>query len=92
MGRCRRRSSGPCRGRRSGRCRRRRSPGGIALESAYAACRVPLEQVTDKAQLLELSGQEVWLVAGDERNVKITTPDDLHAARAYLDQAGEASR
>ena len=63
-----------------------------ALEGAYAACPVPLEQVTDEAQLLELAGQDVWLVQGDERNLKITTPDDLHAARAYLDQAGEAAR
>jgi 2-C-methyl-D-erythritol 4-phosphate cytidylyltransferase len=57
-----------------------------ALEGAYAACPVPLERVTDEAQLLELAGQEVWLVAGDERNLKITTPDDLHAARAFVDQ------
>jgi 2-C-methyl-D-erythritol 4-phosphate cytidylyltransferase len=63
-----------------------------ALEAAFAACPVPLEQVTDEAQLLELAGQDVWLVQGDERNLKITTPDDLHAARAYLDQAGEAAR
>jgi 2-C-methyl-D-erythritol 4-phosphate cytidylyltransferase len=63
-----------------------------ALEAAYAACTLPLDQVTDEAQLLELAGQEVWLVAGDERNLKITTPDDLHAARAYLDQAGEGPR
>lgn len=60
-----------------------------ALESAYSTCPVPLDQVTDEAQLLELSGQDVWLVQGDERNIKITTPDDLHAARAFLDQAGE---
>jgi 2-C-methyl-D-erythritol 4-phosphate cytidylyltransferase len=57
-----------------------------ALEAAYAACPLPLEQVTDEAQLLELSGQEVWLVAGEERNLKITTPDDLRVARAYLDR------
>jgi 2-C-methyl-D-erythritol 4-phosphate cytidylyltransferase len=62
-----------------------------ALESAYATCPLPLEQITDEAQLLELSGHEVWLVPGEERNLKITTPDDLHAARAYLDQAGEAA-
>ena len=59
-----------------------------ALEAAYAVCPLPLEQVTDEAQLLELSGQDVWLVSGDERNLKITTPDDLHAARAYLNQVG----
>ena len=59
-----------------------------ALEAAYASCPVPLEQVTDEAQLLELAGQEVWLVPGDERNLKVTTPDDLHTARAFVDQAG----
>lgn len=56
-----------------------------ALLSAYAACAVPLEGVTDESQLLELAGQDVWLVAGDERNLKITTPDDLRVARAYLE-------
>ena len=60
----------------------------VVLESAYAACPLPLEQVTDEAQVLELSGQEVWLVPGDERNLKITTPVDLHAARAFVDAAG----
>jgi 2-C-methyl-D-erythritol 4-phosphate cytidylyltransferase len=62
----------------------------VALEAAYAACPVPLSQVTDEAQLLELAGQDVWLVPGDERNIKITTPDDLRLARAYLapDQGG----
>jgi 2-C-methyl-D-erythritol 4-phosphate cytidylyltransferase len=55
-----------------------------ALEEAYAACPVPLSQVTDEAQLLELAGQDVWLVPGDERNIKITTQDDLRLARAYL--------
>lgn len=60
-----------------------------ALELAYDRCPVPLQQVTDEAQLLELSGQDVWLVAGDERNLKITTPDDLRVAWAYLARAGE---
>ena len=59
-----------------------------ALAAAYASCPVPLDQVTDEAQLLELSGHEVWLVPGDERNLKITTPDDLHTARAFVDRAG----
>ena len=61
-----------------------------ALASAYETCPIPLEQVTDEAQLLELAGQDVWLVAGDERNLKITTPADVRVARAYLDQAGES--
>ena len=63
-----------------------------ALEAAYAACPVPLAQVTDEAQLLELSGQDVWLVPGEERNIKITTPDDLRVARAFLERTGDAIR
>ena len=59
-----------------------------ALEAAYANCPVPLETVTDEAQLLELSGQAVWLVHGEERNLKITTPHDLHVARLFLGGAG----
>jgi 2-C-methyl-D-erythritol 4-phosphate cytidylyltransferase len=55
-----------------------------ALEKAYAACALPLEQVTDEAQLLELAGHDVWLVPGEERNLKITTPQDLLVARALL--------
>ena len=62
-----------------------------ALETAFAACPVPLEQVTDEAQLLELSGKDVWLVAGEERNIKITTPADLAVARVYLHQPRAAS-
>lgn len=57
-----------------------------ALAAAFAACPIPLEQVTDEAQLLELAGQEVWLVAGDPRNIKITTPDDLRIARMYIEE------
>ena len=59
-----------------------------ALELAYARCPVPLQQVTDEAQLLELSGQEVWLVTGEERNLKITTRDDLRVARSYVEGTG----
>jgi len=57
-----------------------------ALELAYQKCPLPLEQVTDEAQLLELSGQEVWLVPGEERNLKITTPEDLRVARALMEE------
>ena len=35
-------------------------------------------------QLLELSGQEVWLVEGEERNLKITTQIDLQIARMLV--------
>jgi 2-C-methyl-D-erythritol 4-phosphate cytidylyltransferase/2-C-methyl-D-erythritol 2,4-cyclodiphosphate synthase len=39
---------------------------------------------TDEAMVVERSGQPVRVVEGDERNVQITTPEDLAAARARL--------
>jgi 2-C-methyl-D-erythritol 4-phosphate cytidylyltransferase len=54
------------------------------LADAFQRCPVPIETVTDDVQLLELAGREVWLVAGDERNVKITTPLDIELARLLL--------
>jgi 2-C-methyl-D-erythritol 4-phosphate cytidylyltransferase len=53
---------------------------------AYAHCPIPLEQVTDDVQLLELSGQAVWLVEGEESNLKITTAMDLRLARCLMDE------
>ena len=55
-----------------------------ALLDAYANCPIPLDQVTDDVQLIELAGGEVWLVPGDERNLKITTPLDLKVAALLL--------
>jgi 2-C-methyl-D-erythritol 4-phosphate cytidylyltransferase len=55
-----------------------------ALEAAFARCPLPLDQVTDDVQLLELAGQEVWLVDGEEQNLKITTAADLHLAELML--------
>ena len=43
---------------------------------------------TDEAALVEQAGHTVRLVAGDARNIKITTPEDLQLARAAL--AGDA--
>ena len=43
---------------------------------------------TDEAALVEQAGHMVRLVAGDARNIKITTPEDLQLARAAL--AGDA--
>ncbi|MBC8107444.1 MAG: 2-C-methyl-D-erythritol 4-phosphate cytidylyltransferase [Anaerolineae bacterium] len=54
------------------------------LLEAFERCPIPLDQITDDAQLLELAGKEVWLVAGDERNIKITTPLDLKIAELML--------
>ncbi|HEY2585699.1 MAG TPA: 2-C-methyl-D-erythritol 4-phosphate cytidylyltransferase [Tepidisphaeraceae bacterium] len=54
------------------------------LAEAYAACQLPLDQITDDAQLLELICREVWLVRGDEHNLKITTRTDLKVAEMIL--------
>lgn len=55
-----------------------------ALRAAFARCPIPLEQVTDDVQLIELAGGEVWLVEGEERNMKITTGMDLRVAEMLL--------
>ena len=55
-----------------------------ALAGAYAACPLPMDQITDDAQLLELIGREVWLVPGDEHNLKLTTRTDLKVAEMIL--------
>lgn len=44
--------------------------------------------MTDDAALLEWAGGGVKIVAGDARNFKITTPEDLQLAEAILKQAG----
>ncbi|MGB7158337.1 MAG: 2-C-methyl-D-erythritol 4-phosphate cytidylyltransferase [Tepidisphaeraceae bacterium] len=54
------------------------------LLDAFERCPIPLDQVTDDVQLLELAGQAVWLVPGDEQNLKITTPMDLKLAELWL--------
>ena len=54
------------------------------LAAAYETCPLPLEQVTDDLQLIELAGKPVWLVEGDERNLKVTTPTDLRIAEMLL--------
>jgi 2-C-methyl-D-erythritol 4-phosphate cytidylyltransferase len=54
------------------------------LLSAFDLCPIPLDQITDDVQLLELAGKPVWLVQGEERNLKITTPTDLQIAQSLL--------
>jgi 2-C-methyl-D-erythritol 4-phosphate cytidylyltransferase len=39
---------------------------------------------TDDASLIERSGGEVHIIRGDYRNIKITTPEDLVLAEAFL--------
>jgi 2-C-methyl-D-erythritol 4-phosphate cytidylyltransferase len=54
------------------------------LLDAFSGCPISLEDVTDDVQLLELCGKPVWLVEGEERNIKITAPIDLRIAEALL--------
>jgi 2-C-methyl-D-erythritol 4-phosphate cytidylyltransferase len=54
------------------------------LIEAFDRCPLPLDQITDDVQLLELAGKEVWLVAGEESNIKITTQFDLRVAKMIL--------
>jgi 2-C-methyl-D-erythritol 4-phosphate cytidylyltransferase len=59
------------------------------LLDAYETCPLPLEEVTDDVQLLELAGKPVYLLPGEERNLKITTPADLTLAETYaIEQRG----
>lgn len=39
---------------------------------------------TDDASLIERSGGKIRIVAGDYRNIKITTPEDLTLAEAFM--------
>ena len=55
------------------------------LLEAYSACKIPLEEITDDVQLLELAGKNVYLVQGDEKNLKITTALDLQIARILME-------
>jgi 2-C-methyl-D-erythritol 4-phosphate cytidylyltransferase len=50
------------------------------LLEGYERCPLALDEVTDDVQLLELQGREVWLIPGEERNLKITTQFDLRLA------------
>lgn len=55
------------------------------LLRAHAANR---DDATDDAVLVERLGLPVRLVPGSPRNIKVTTPDDLHVAEALLRRAG----
>jgi 2-C-methyl-D-erythritol 4-phosphate cytidylyltransferase len=55
------------------------------LLEAFERCPIPLDQVTDDVQLLELAGKSVWLIEGEERNIKITTPTDIEIAKTFLE-------
>lgn len=60
------------------------------LLQAYEKCPVPLDQVTDDLQILELAGQQVYLIPGEDRNIKITTPLDLEVADRWIDRSSSS--
>jgi 2-C-methyl-D-erythritol 4-phosphate cytidylyltransferase len=55
-----------------------------AYASAYQSNDLSLEHITDDAHALERAGHTVWLTPGDERNIKITTPQDLIIAEQLM--------
>jgi 2-C-methyl-D-erythritol 4-phosphate cytidylyltransferase/2-C-methyl-D-erythritol 2,4-cyclodiphosphate synthase len=57
-----------------------------ALELASTA-----SAATDEAMLAERAGHSVYLVEGDPRNLKITTPDDLHIAERLVSPNGRGA-
>ena len=56
------------------------------LKAALQSALFSGETVTDDCGAVERLGKQVWLAAGDEGNIKITTPTDLAVAEAILRQ------
>ena len=64
---------------------RAQTPQGFRYAEILAAHRRhPDDAMTDDAALAEASGLTVAAVAGDERNIKVTTPSDLERAEGIL--------
>ncbi len=57
------------------------------LEQAYASAAAEGFAGTDDASLVERLGLPVAMLRGDYRNIKLTTPEDLVLARAFLSSA-----
>ena len=54
------------------------------LKRAYDEAKKSGFRGTDDASLVEQLGETVWLLKGDYQNIKITTPEDLIVAEAFL--------
>ncbi|MDB5373215.1 MAG: bifunctional 2-C-methyl-D-erythritol 4-phosphate cytidylyltransferase/2-C-methyl-D-erythritol [Belnapia sp.] len=63
---------------------RAQTPQAFRFGALLAAHRAARAEATDDAQLMELSGEAVRLVAGSETNVKITFPEDLDRVAAQM--------
>ena len=43
------------------------------------------DSFTDEASVMEAAGHQIYIIAGDENNIKITHPIDLIIAEKILD-------
>ncbi|MGE4491259.1 MAG: 2-C-methyl-D-erythritol 4-phosphate cytidylyltransferase [Syntrophotalea sp.] len=59
-----------------------------AILDAHRLAQQQNYQGTDDASLIEWTGGRVAVIPGSYRNIKITTPEDLLLARAFLDNPG----
>jgi 2-C-methyl-D-erythritol 4-phosphate cytidylyltransferase len=60
-----------------------------AILDAHRLAQQQNYQGTDDASLIEWTGGRVAVIPGSYRNIKITTPEDLLLARAFLDNPGD---
>ena len=60
------------------------TPQGFVVDALRAAHRAYDEDATDDAQLVERNGGTVVFVPGESSNLKITRPEDLFVAEAWL--------
>jgi len=66
------------------------TPQAFRFELLLAAHRFGVEPgavVDDDAELVEMMGERVMVLAGDPRNIKVTAPEDLAVLEAHLDRA-----
>ena len=56
------------------------------LRGALKKAKIDGAEVTDDCSTVERMGMRVKIVEGDERNLKITTPMDLHIAKLLLEE------
>ena len=56
------------------------------LREAFERAKQDEFTASDEAALVERIGRDVYVVAGSERNLKITRPADMDLARFYLEQ------
>lgn len=56
------------------------------LRGALEKAKLDGTQITDDASAVENMGMSVKMVVGDERNIKITTPLDLHLAELLIEE------